>query len=431
MFDGDLLDDDEFPGGVFSEEIDGGRSGAHLRLGDRGITARSSEGRKFVISYSDCDLELGGDSGRMVFCRTADRSLTFFCEDRRFPEALKRAAAGELFEQVDQILAVGSRQRWVSRIGLWVMLAVCVLVLIGGYYAVVFGAQLAIEAVPMTVDEQIAEAALPSVLSEFGEEIKSPKAVNAVQSVVDRLAPHSAIQDVNYQVLIIDSDVVNALALPGGRILVFRGLIDTMDSTEQLSAVIAHEMSHVTLRHHLRQISRSVGIVAAVHIVIGDVGGIVAFGTEVLQTAALNNYSQGQETAADLEGARMMHAAGLDPQAMIQMLDSLPNAHLHGPLSWLSTHPNSNERINSVQQFLDETESRDYSQLDFRLEELRTILDNTQTDVVLNSERNDKETANDPTANDPTANDPTANDPTVDDSTDEETDKRDGIKSQE
>ena len=122
----------------------------------------------------------------------------------------------------------------------------------------------------------------------------------------------------------------------------------------------------------------------------------------------------------------MMHAAGLDPQAMIQMLDSLPNAHLHGPLSWLSTHPNSNERINSVQQFLDETESRDYSQLEFRLEELRTILDNTQTDVVLNSERNDKETANDPPVDDSPVDDSP-----VDDSTDEETDKRDGIKSQE
>ncbi len=416
MFDGDLLDDDEFPGGVFSDEIDGGRSGAHLRLGDRGITARTSEGREFVIGYSDCDLELGGDSGRMVFFRTADRSLTFFCEDRRFPEALKRAAVGELFEQVDQILAAGNRQRWVSRVGLWVMLAVCVLVLIGGYYGVVAGAKSAIEAVPMTVDEQIAEAALPSVLSEFGEEIESPNAVDAVQGVIDRLAPHSAIQGVNYQVLIIDSDVVNALALPGGTILVFRGLIDTMDSTEQLSAVIAHEMSHVTLRHHLRQISRSVGIVAAVHIVIGDVGGIVALGTEVLQTAALNNYSQGQETEADLEGARMMHAAGLDPQAMIQMLDSLPDAHLHGALSWLSTHPNSDERIKAVQQFLDEAEPRDYSQLDFRLEELRRILDDAQTEVVLNAERNDEEAANDQPA---------------DHSSDEETDQRDGIKSED
>ena len=395
MFDGDLLDDDEFPGGVFSDEIDGGRAGAHIRLGDRGIAARTSEGREFVITYSDCDLELGGDSGRMVFCRNADRALTFFCEDRRFPEALKRAAVGELFEQVDTILIAGNRQRWVGRVGLWVTLAVGTVALIGAYYGVVALARVAITSVPIAVDQEIGEAALPAVLSEFGEEIKSPKALDAVQGVVDRLAPHAAVRGVNYRVLIVDSNVVNALALPGGTILVFRGLIDTMDSTEQLSAVIAHEMSHVTLRHHLRQISRSVGIVAAVHIVIGDVGGIVALGTEVLQTAALNNYSQGQETEADLEGARMMHEAGIDPQAMIQMLDNLPDAHLHGALSWLSTHPNSDERIRSVQRFLDEAGPRDYSQLDFRLEELRGLLDDVQAEPPMDIEQDEDDVEND------------------------------------
>lgn len=395
MFDGDLLDDDEFPGGVFSDEIDGGRAGAHIRLGDRGITARTSEGREFVIGYSDCDLELGGDSGRMVFCRTADRTLTFFCEDRRFPEALKRAAVGELFEQVDTILIAGSRQRWAGRMGLWITLAVGTVALIGAYYGVVALARVAIKSVPIVVDQEIGEAALPAVLSEFGDEIKSPKALDAVQGVVDRLAPHAAVRGVNYRVLIVDSDVVNALALPGGTILVFRGLIDEMDSTEQLSAVIAHEMSHVTLRHHLTQIARSVGIVAAVNIVIGDVGGIVAIGSEVLQNAALNNYSQVQETEADLEGARMMHEAGIDPQAMIQMLDNLPDAHLHGALSWLSTHPNSDERIRSVQRFLDEAGPRDYSQVDFRLEELRGMLDAAQAEPPMDIGQDDDNIEND------------------------------------
>ena len=193
----------------------------------------------------------------------------------------------------------------------------------------------------------------------------------------------------NYHVLIVDSNVVNALALPGGTILVFRGLIDEMDSTEQLSAVLAHEMSHVTLRHHLTQIARSVGIVAAVNIVIGDVGGIVAIGSEVLQNAALNNYSQVQETEADLEGARMMHEAGINPQAMIQMLGNLPDAHLHGALSWLSTHPNSDERIKSVQQFLDDAAPRKYSPVDFRLEELRELLGEDQSEEPKDVEATD------------------------------------------
>lgn len=378
MFDGDLLDDDEFPGGVFSDEIDGGRAGAWIRLGDRGITARTSEGREFVITYSDCDLELGGDSGRMLFCRTSDRSLTFFCEDRRFPEALKRAAVGELFERVEGIFAAGSRQRWISRVGLWVMLTVVLLLAVGGWFGLVAAARVAVESVPMTVDEEIGEAALPAVLAEHGNEIRNPKATNAVQSIVDRLAPHAAIQGVNYRVLIVDSEVVNALALPGGTILVFRGLIDTAESSEQLAVVLAHEMSHVTLRHHLNQIARSVGLVAAVNIFIGDAGGIVALGSEVLQSATLNNYSQAQETEADLEGARMMHKAGLDPQAMIQMLGNLPDAHLPGALSWLSTHPNSEERIHSVRQFLADAAPRDYSQLGVRLEEIRNALDEAQ-----------------------------------------------------
>lgn len=371
MFDGELLDDDEFPGGVFSDEIDGGRAGAYLRLGDRGITARTSDRREFVIAYSDCNLELGGDSGRMIFCRTADRSLTFFSEDRRFPEALQRAAVGELFEQVDSILAAGKRQRWVNRITFWVLLITLLVALTGGYFGIIAAARAAIRSVPMSIDEQIGRAALPAVLSEFGEEVRNPEALDAVQSIVDRLAPHAAIQEVNYHVVLVNSDVVNALALPGGTILVFRGLIDEMESTEQLSAVLAHEMSHVTLRHHLTQIARSVGIVAAVNIVVGDVGGIVAIGSEVLQNAAMNNYSQTQETEADLEGARMMHAAGIDPQAMIQMLDHLPDAHLPGALSWLSTHPDSGERIEAVQQFLDDAEPRHYSQFDVRLEKIR------------------------------------------------------------
>ena len=379
MFDDDQLDnDDEFPGGVFSDEIDGGRAGAWIRLGDRGIAARTSEGREFVIAYSDCDLELGGDNGRMLFCRTSDRSLTFFCEDRRFPEALKRAAGGELFEQIEGILAAGSRQRWISRVGLWVMLVVVLLLAVGGWFGLVAGARAAIESVPMAVDEEIGEAALPAILAEHGEEISSPKATEAVQGIVDRLAPHAAIQGVNYRVLIIDSDLINALALPGGTILVFQGLIDTTESTEQLAAVLAREMSHVTLRHHLNQIARSVGLVAAINIFIGDVSGIVALGSEVLQSATLNNYSQLQETEADLEGARLMYEAGIDPQAMNRMLRSLPDAHLPDALSWLDTHPNSDERIKSVQQFLDDAAPRDYSLLDVRLEEIQNALDEAQ-----------------------------------------------------
>ncbi len=135
MFDEHDFDDDEFSGGVFSQEIDGGRAGAYIRLGDRGIRARTTDGREFVVPYEDCRLEMGGVSGRMLFCRTADRSLTIFTEDRKFPMALQRASSGGLFEQVEEILASGrSRHRRNVLLG-WGLVGAVLACLVGGYYA--------------------------------------------------------------------------------------------------------------------------------------------------------------------------------------------------------------------------------------------------------------------------------------------------------
>ena len=80
-----------YQGGLFSEEVPDGRTGAEVRLGDRGILARTQEGREFRVGYRDCELDVGGASGRMVFCRSRDRTLTIFCEEKEFATALLRA----------------------------------------------------------------------------------------------------------------------------------------------------------------------------------------------------------------------------------------------------------------------------------------------------------------------------------------------------
>lgn len=374
MHDTDFLDDGEYTGGIFSDEIEGGRAGAVLRTGERGIHARTSDGEEFIIPYNDCNLEMGGTSGRMLFCRTSDRGLTIFCEDRGFPGALQQASAGELYEALEEILAVGSRQRWNSRLTVWLLLSASLLVLIGLYYGLVEGGRAAVVALPFTVDEQIGKAALPAVIQEFGEPLDCPEAEAKLLSVIERLAEHSAISGIDYSVTIIDTPMVNAVALPGGPIIVFRGLIDSSESAEQLASVLAHEMSHITLRHQIKGIAQAMGIVVAVEILLGDVGGLVALAAEVLQTAALNDYSQEHETEADLEGARMMYEAGLNPQAMMDMFQNLPEQDLPDALNWLSTHPDSDDRIDRVRAQVDELPPREYSPLDFTLEELQADL---------------------------------------------------------
>ena len=397
MFDEHDFDDDEFSGGVFSQEIDGGRAGAYIRLGDRGIRARTTDGREFVVPYEECRLEMGGASGRMLFCRTADRSLTIFTEDRKFPMALQRASSGGLFEQVEEILASGrSRHRRNVLLG-WGLAGAVLACLVGGYFALVWGARAAVVAVPFSVDEQIGEAVTPSVVQEFGSELKDDDVAAFFQQILDRLAPHTSVPEAKFRILLIDTDDVNAVALPGGTIMIFRGLIDAVETPEQLASVIGHEMTHVTNRHALRRIAQSVGLIAAFEIMIGDVGGIIALGAEVFQHAALSSYSQGDEHEADLGGVQLLHAAGIDPRAAAESLQAIPHLELHESVSWLVSHPNTGARVEAIEELIASLPPREYSPLDMNLEDLGTqIAVAAGRDATAEDEDSPAESSDDP-----------------------------------
>src|SRR5690606_28290902 len=105
-----------YSGGVFSGSIDGGRAGAEIELSDAGIFARTNDGQTFLLPYDQCQIEIGGFSGKMIFCRNPDRSITIFSEDRNFKEALARASSGLLAQQIDQ---QHGQQRSRGRRSLW------------------------------------------------------------------------------------------------------------------------------------------------------------------------------------------------------------------------------------------------------------------------------------------------------------------------
>jgi predicted Zn-dependent protease len=173
----------------------------------------------------------------------------------------------------------------------------------------------------------------------------------------------------DFQIYVVDSSEVNAFALPGGQMVVYTGLIEKVESPEQLAGVIAHEMSHATLRHGLQQISQSIGVIAAIQLMVGDVGGLLAIGTQVAQQSVLTSYSRTAETEADLEGARMLHAANIDPKGMVDFFAKLKDEHgdLPGVISWLSTHPQHEDRIETINQFLGSLGPTDYLPLEVDL----------------------------------------------------------------
>lgn len=354
-----------FKGGIFSDAIAGGRSSAEIQLTRDGVAAKATSGEQFLLPYRECVIEIGGASERMVFCRNADRSLTIYCEERAFPQTLSLASMGILDQQIDAHSVRQRRERWVGRGWLLVFLVGLVLTLVASYFGIRAAGQAAARALPISVDKQIGKMAFKN-MDVGGVEIHDAVVKDAIQKMVDRLAPHAATTGLEFDVHIIESKMVNAFALPGGTIVVFTGLIEQADAPEQVAGVIGHEMAHATLRHGLERIGQSLGMATAVALLIGNTEGMIAIGAQLFQLASVNSYGRSQESAADAEGVRMLNEAGIDPTGLPKFFEKLKHDEGDIPeaISWISTHPKHEDRIAALEKQIAELPARERQPLD-------------------------------------------------------------------
>ena len=158
--------------------------------------------------------------------------------------------------------------------------------------------------------------------------------------------------------LLLDTDEVNAFAAPGGLVFVTRGLYATCSTEEQLAAVLAHEVSHVTLRHGLGAIKNErlteaftiIGTTAVKEYSSGQLQQLTtAFEgsiNDIANRMIVSGYSQGQEYAADAEAARVAWRAGYDPAGLTEFLAALREKGKQGATKgFFSTHPPPGERL--------------------------------------------------------------------------------------
>lgn len=200
------------------------------------------------------------------------------------------------------------------------------------------------------------------LVAAFGGEYRAPQAHQLLTEVTGRLVRASERPDEGYQVTILDSPVVNAFALPNGRLYVTRGLIALANDTSELAAVLAHEIAHVTLRHasaRLELEARSVLISRVAADVLNDpVAGAML---RDRSRFTLASFSRGQELEADQIGVTTLAKAGFDPYGASRFLNSLGrNVTLRSTAlgdtgkasspDMLSTHPSTPERVSLATQ---------------------------------------------------------------------------------
>jgi predicted Zn-dependent protease len=177
-------------------------------------------------------------------------------------------------------------------------------------------------------ERQIGAQQHPRLVEEMGGAYSDPALQAYVADVGAKLVSVSETPDLPFTFTIVDTDDVNAFALPGGYVHVTRGLLALVNSEAELAGVLAHEIAHVVARHSAERYSRSLaaglgaavlGAIAGAAGLPAGVGDLAALGSQ----AYLQSYSRDQELEADMLGIRYLVQAGYEPGAMAGFLASL------------------------------------------------------------------------------------------------------------
>ncbi len=175
------------------------------------------------------------------------------------------------------------------------------------------------------------------------------------QRLVAAIPPELQHPEFHYTFKVVNVKEINAFALPGGPMYVNRGMIEAAKTEGEVAGVVAHELSHVALRHGTAQATKAtpyeVGTIAGAilgAIVGGNAGTLIAQGTQFGLGTAFLRFSREFEKQADIEGSQIMARAGYDPREMANMFKTIEQQGGSGGPQWLSDHPNPGDRYSYI-----------------------------------------------------------------------------------
>lgn len=201
----------------------------------------------------------------------------------------------------------------------------------------------------------------PEMSAEMGGELPDSDPRTAeVRRIGNFLVEHTVAQNSPWKFkfhLLADNKTVNAFALPGGQIFITLGLYSKLQNQAQLAGVLAHEMGHVIERHSAQQMATSqLGqlLTLAVGTAVSDQSNSAYQVAAVVNQAVQMSYSRKDELQADNWGLKLMVESGLNPFAMIDVMNILKAASKGGSgLEFFQTHPNPDLRIKQIKEYLE------------------------------------------------------------------------------
>jgi len=257
-------------------------------------------------------------------------------------------------------------QRWRYLLGLFLL----VLGLTGSalYWGLPWVADKSVRFVPLAWEQAIGAGVMSTLDHTAMDETQLSEARQAdIRAAFDNLLAKQPPPDFDFRLHFRSSNLLgaNALALPGGHVIVTDDLVELADNMDEIAGVLAHELGHVHHRHGMRNLARASSFSFVLLLTLADatslINDLAASGVFFMQMS----YSRTFEYEADRHSVTLMHAAGRNPLALAHMLERLeahhrpkrkpsqnPSADGQNPSDtlprWLSTHPPTPERIHTI-----------------------------------------------------------------------------------
>jgi predicted Zn-dependent protease len=200
----------------------------------------------------------------------------------------------------------------------------------------------------------------PQFEKEFGGLYDDPQVQQYVNNVGTSLVQYAGRRELPWQFRVVDSDQINAFALPGGYVYITRGLLGNLENEAQLASILGHEIGHVVERHSVQQIQRAQGA-QFIPIFAGLFGGgLAGDAAGAVTKPGLMKYGRDQEREADYRGLTYMTRGGYDPEGIVQAMEIMQRASGGGGRTpeFLSTHPNPGNRIEYLSDAINKTEAQ-------------------------------------------------------------------------
>jgi predicted Zn-dependent protease len=205
-------------------------------------------------------------------------------------------------------------------------------------------------------------AAMKTEASNEGTLNKDPAMLKRVNAISQRLIPQTAIfrgdaLDWNWEVNVIDSEQLNAFCMPGGKIMVYSGLINNIAlSDQEIAIVIGHEIAHALREHSREQVSQAMAAQTAIDIgasLLGLGAATSSMASSGYQALVASKFSRNDESESDRIGLELAARAGFNPRAGITLWEKMITASGgNAPPEFLSSHPAGASRVKQIESLL-------------------------------------------------------------------------------